>query len=155
MLLLLLGLSNQYLIFKNMNYKNTIYAFLVVIVLIGGVLFLKSRENVQNSDIKISKTVTSGDNIEMKDGKQIINIDVKGGYWPRKTVAKAGVPTVIRFKTNNTFDCSLSVRLPSEGVSKILSQTGSSEIEVGTSTVGQFFGTCGMGMYSFEIDFQD
>ena len=140
-----------------MGNKKTIYAILIVAMLVSGLIFLLNKSDNKNivSTNQGSSTVrsTSGDNVVTKDGKQIIDIDVKGGYWPRKTVAKAGIPTIIRFKTNNTFDCSIAVRLPSKGVSKMLSQTGSSDMDLGTSTVGQFYGTCGMGMYSFEIDF--
>ena len=131
-----------------------IYSLTIVVVLIGGSFLLKGKSSTQNTNTENSINNKVGDNIEMIDGKQIISIDVKGGYWPRKTVAKAGVPTVIKFNTNNTFDCSLSLRLPSKGINKIVPQTGSSEVDIGTSTPGQFFGTCGMGMYSFEIEFK-
>ncbi|MFA6227513.1 MAG: cupredoxin domain-containing protein [Candidatus Paceibacterota bacterium] len=135
-----------------MENKNIIISILITAMLVGGAIFFVGREN--NSDMNVNQGVLiSGDNILIENGRQIIDIDVKGGYWPRKTVAKAGIPTIIRFKTSSTFDCSLSVRLPSEGIRKILPQTGSSDIDIGTSTAGQFFGTCGMGMYSFEIDF--
>jgi plastocyanin domain-containing protein len=139
-----------------MENKNTIYAILIAAVLISGSMFFFRQKNDSSANTnKVTSTSNNaaGDNVLLQNGKQIVNIDVKGGYWPRKTVAKSGIPTIVRFKTNNTFDCSLSVRLPSEGIRKILPQTGSSDIDIGISTAGQFFGTCGMGMYSFEIDF--
>jgi plastocyanin domain-containing protein len=93
-------------------------------------------------------------NVSVVDGKQIIEITAKGGYQPRKSVAKAGIPTVIRFNTSGTFDCSSSIRIPSLGISKILPQTGSTDIDIGSPTVATLKGTCGMGMYPFEVDFQ-
>ena len=129
-----------------MKYKNILFSTITFLLIIGGALIFV---NQNNKNIEIG----GGDNVAVKDNKQVIEIDAKGGYSPRKTLAKAGIPTIIRFKTSNTFDCSIAVRLPSKGVSKILPQTGSSDIDLGTSTVGQFYGTCGMGMYSFEIDF--
>ena len=93
-------------------------------------------------------------NVTVVDGKQIIEIDVKGGYKPGKSIAKAGVPTIIRFKTNGTFDCSSSIRIPSLNVSQALPQTGATDIDAGTSTAGILQGTCGMGMYRFEVEFR-
>ncbi len=93
------------------------------------------------------------DNVTIVDGKQIIEIDVKGGYSPAKSIAKAGIPTVVRFKTSRTFDCSASVRIPSLGFSKILPQSGFTEVEIGSQEPKTLQGMCGMGMYGFSIDF--
>jgi plastocyanin domain-containing protein len=134
-----------------MENKNTIYAILIVAVLIGGAIIFTGRGNSSNTGVAISDRA-SNSNVELNNGVQVITIDVKGGYWPKKTMAKAGIPTTIRFVTNNTFDCSRSLRLPSLGTNKMLPQTGNTDIDIG-STQGKFFGSCGMGMYSFEIDF--
>jgi sulfite exporter TauE/SafE len=96
----------------------------------------------------------SGDNVTIVDGVQIVEIQARGGYWPRKTVAQAGIPTVIRFNTTGTFDCSSSVRIPSLGISKILPQSGATDIEIGTQATSTLQGTCGMGMYPFEVSFR-
>jgi uncharacterized protein len=96
----------------------------------------------------------TADNVAVVEGKQIIEISAKGGYQPRKSAATAGVPTVVRFTTRGTFDCSSFVRIPSLGVSKMLPQTGSTDIDIGTPQPGTLKGSCGMGMYQFEIAFQ-
>ncbi len=96
---------------------------------------------------------TDGSNVTMEEGKQVVSIDAKGGYLPRVSVAKAGIPTVVRFNTSGTFDCSAAVRMPSVGVSKILPQTGTTDIDIGVQESGLFEGSCGMGMYPFEIRF--
>ena len=93
-------------------------------------------------------------NVSIVDGKQIIEINTKGGYSPKLSEAKAGMPTTLRFKTNGTFDCSSSVRLPSMNISKILPNTGSTDIDLGTQKLGTLSGTCGMGMYGFAIEFK-
>lgn len=93
-------------------------------------------------------------NVSIVDGKQIIDVTVRGGYTPKKSIAKAGVPTIVRFNTSSTYDCSASIRIPSLGISKFLPATGATDIDVGTPQVSTLRGTCGMGMYSFEIDFQ-
>ncbi len=97
---------------------------------------------------------TAGQNVEVKDGVQFITINAKGGYTPTKSIAKSGIPTILRFDTNGTFDCSSSVRIPSMNISKMLPQSGSTDIDLGNPKLGTLQGTCGMGMYSFEVEFQ-
>jgi len=93
-------------------------------------------------------------NVTMVNGTQIIEITARGGYQPGTSVAKAGVPTIIRFQTNGTFDCSSSVRIASLGISKSLPQTGTTDIDIGSQSATIVRGSCGMGMYPFEINFQ-
>jgi cation transport ATPase len=40
------------------------------------------------------------------------------------------------------------------GVAKVLPQSGNTDIDAGVQQVGVLQGTCGMGMYRFEVDFQ-
>lgn len=93
-------------------------------------------------------------NVSVVDNKQIIEITAKGGYSPRKTVAKAGIPTILRFNTNSTYDCSSAVYIPSMKINANLPATGSTEIDIGTPEVSTLKVTCSMGMYSFGIEFQ-
>jgi len=127
--------------------KATIISVIVAVVLIGGAFLLAKGGNDTSQ-------VANANNVSIVDGKQIIEISAKGGYQPRKSIAKAGIPTVIRFNTKGTFDCSSSVRIPSIGISKSLPQTGSTDIDIGTQKVAILQGTCGMGMYPFEVEFQ-
>ena len=127
--------------------KATIISVIVAVVLIGGAVMLtKSGGDAGQA--------ADANNVSIVDGKQIIEITARGGYQPRKSIAKAGIPTIIRFNTKGTFDCSSSVRIPSLGISKSLPQTGSTDIDVGTQKVATLQGTCGMGMYPFEVEFQ-
>lgn len=109
--------------------------------------------NIFKIENKIEKNIFTS-NVSVVNGVQIIELKTKGGYSPRQTVAKAGVATVIRFDTNQTFDCSLSVRIPSKNISQFLPQTGSTDINIGAQPAGTFRGSCGMGMYPFEVDFR-
>ena len=129
--------------------KGTVTSIIVAVVLIGGA-FMLTKENSQTQ----ADTQVAANNVTMVDGKQIVEISAKGGYQPRKSIAKAGIPTVIRFDTNGTFDCSSSVRIPSMNISKVLPQTGSTDIDVGTQEITTLRGTCGMGMYPFEVEFK-
>lgn len=93
-------------------------------------------------------------NVSVVDGKQIIEIKAKGGYRPTHSIAKAGLPTILRINTNGTFDCSSSVRIPSMGIGQNLPLSGTTDIDLGTQKVATLQGTCGMGMYPFDIKFQ-
>lgn len=128
--------------------KETIVSIIIAVLLIGGALFFLRGDNYR------AKNTVPVNNVSMVDGKQIIEIDVKGGYSPRVSFAKAGIPTILRFNTKGTFDCSSSVRIPSINISQILPQSGSTDIDIGTQKIGTFNGTCGMGMYPFEVEFQ-
>lgn len=122
-------------------------SIVVAVILIGGAFLLTSGRNDLGQAV-------SANNVSIVDGKQIIEITARGGYQPRKSSAKAGIPTVIRFVTKGTFDCSSSVRIPSMNISRLLPQTGSTDIDVGSGAVGTLQGSCGMGMYPFEVEFQ-
>lgn len=104
-----------------------------------------------------SKTKNSGEivqNSEIRDGIQYITIDAKGGYSPKLSTAKAGIPTKLIVKTNGTYDCSASLVIRDVGFHKILPQTGETEIDIGTKNIGETLqGLCSMGMYSFAVNF--
>ena len=91
-------------------------------------------------------------NVATVNGTQIITINAKGGYRPEDSTAKAGVPTILRFQTNGTFDCSSVIRIPSLGISKTLPSSGATDIAVGPLQPGMLQGTCGMGMYRFNVE---
>ena len=125
---------------------NIFSSILIVGVLIVGAFMLMNRGSVT--------PVANGNNVSVVDGKQIINLTAKGGYAPVKSIAKAGVPTILRVVTNGTYDCSSYVRIPSMNLGQSLSSSGATDIDLGSPQVGILHGTCGMGMYPFEIDFQ-
>ncbi len=128
--------------------KSTIISIIVAGVLIGGAFMLTKNAGS-------TEPVVNVNNVVIVDGKQIITINAKSGYEPRKSIARAGIPTVIRFDTSGTFDCSSSVRIPSMDISQVLPQTGSTDIDIGTQKVATLEGTCGMGMYPFEVEFKN
>lgn len=128
--------------------KSSAIAILGAALLIGGAIYFTSRNTPQ------VVTDTPVNNVSMVDGKQIIDVSVKGGYRPNVTTAKAGIPTILRFNTNGTYDCSSAVRIPSMGISKNLPPSGSTDIDLGSPLVATLQGVCGMGMYSFQIKFQ-
>lgn len=126
--------------------KPTVISVTLALALIGGA-FMLTRSG--------GEVVIDANNVTVVDGKQVIEIKAKGGYQPRKSIAKAGLPTVLRFKTNGTFDCSSSVRIPRMNISKVLPQTGTTDIDIGTFQTEVLQGACSMGMYPFEVEFQN
>jgi len=124
----------------------TIAIGVIALVLLGGGVFIWGL-NLP------SGTSTSVDNVSMVDGRQIVEITAKGGYQPKVSQAKANLPTMLRFKTEGTFDCSSSVRISSLGVEKTLPQSGTTDIDIGLAEAGVLQGSCGMGMYPFAVNF--
>ncbi|TSA44724.1 hypothetical protein D4R51_03230 [bacterium] len=123
-------------------------SILIAAVIIGGAILFAQGGSPQGS------TNAPANNVSIVGGKQIIEITAKGGYRPGNSAAKAGIPTILRFNTNGTFDCSSAVRIPSMNITKFLPQSGSTDIDIGTPQLGTVLGTCGMGMYRFQIDFK-
>lgn len=130
--------------------KGIIITLLIVTVFVGGVALVASKSSNENS----LASTGSVNNVTVVDGIQLIDLKVKGGYSPQKSIAQAGLPTVLRFNTNGTFDCSSSVRIPSLNIDKFLPQTGELQVDIGIQSAGVFRGFCSMGMYPFEIDFR-
>ncbi len=130
--------------------KNAPIYIIIVAILIGG-LILISGQNFSKDDSDSSEN----GNVSVVDGKQIIVINAKGGYSPRTTVAKAGLPTVVRIETNSTFDCSSALVIPSMDYRKNLPPSGETNIDVVPQEAGAVLnGLCAMGMYNFQIIFE-
>jgi plastocyanin domain-containing protein len=108
------------------------------------------------SNFSVNKqTSNEEENSSVKDGVQYVTIVARGGYTPKKSFAKAGLPTKLVVKTNGTYDCSASLVINSLNYRKMLPNTGETLIDVGTPKVGDILqGVCGMGMYSFTINFR-
>jgi plastocyanin domain-containing protein len=102
-------------------------------------------------------TVVTDDNsaVSMQDGVQVIDLTAKGGYTPKFVEAKAGVATELRVATQGTFDCSASLVILELDYDSILEPTGVETIAIAANKAqGTLEGTCGMGMYDFEIAFK-
>lgn len=131
-----------------MNKISSIIITLALVIGIG-IVFLggsKSKNSIATSQ--------ETQNIEIKDGIQYITINAKGGYSPKISTAKAGIPTKLIVKTNGTYDCSAALVIRSVGFQKILDQTGEEVIDLGTPKAGQpLQGLCSMGMYNFAVNF--
>ncbi|MDP1719089.1 MAG: cupredoxin domain-containing protein [bacterium] len=115
-------------------------------VVIGFVL-VSNKE--QGTNMPVQK-----DNVSVVNGRQIVQINARGGYSPRITSAKAGIPTTIKMETKGTFDCSAALVIPAFGFRTFLPATGETLIEVPAQQPGSTLqGRCAMGMYGFVIKF--
>jgi plastocyanin domain-containing protein len=122
-----------------------------------GIFFIGSSKGNNNGNVSNTNKIStdSVQNSEIKDGVQYITIDAKGGYSPKVSTAKAGIPTKLIVRTNGTYDCSAALSIRSVGFQKVLNRTGEETIDLGTPVEGTpIRGVCGMGMYSFVINFE-
>ncbi len=126
--------------------KQTIPAIIATLILVIGVVVLLRTTGGASSSNVSSQTLV--------DGKQVITMEAKGGYYPKDIQAKANMPLVLKMKTDSTFDCSSALRIPAINYSKHLPSSGETEIEIPAQKSGTSIqGLCSMGMYNFTINF--
>lgn len=127
--------------------KPALFVVTVGLIISLGVIIIRGS----NTNDAINQPIN---NVEIRDGIQYITINTKGGYSPKISTAKAGIPTKLIMKTDGTFDCSASLAIKSIGYQKILSRNGEEVIDIGIRKAGDpFQGVCSMGMYNFSINF--
>lgn len=117
-----------------------------------GIIIARDPQIKSNSN---DNTILPVSNVEIKDGIQYITVNAKGGYFPRLSNGKAGIPTKLIIKTQGTYDCSAYLVINSLGYKGMLPSNGEKIIDAGTPNSDTLLrGTCGMGMYSFGIEFK-
>jgi len=86
------------------------------------------------------------------DGIQRMMIEAHNtGYSPSALTARAGVPTELTIRTDNTQGCTRAIVMSSFGVQKVLPATGDTRVGLGDLEPGTHRYTCGTGMYSGSI----
>ncbi|HUP68378.1 MAG TPA: sulfite exporter TauE/SafE family protein [Acidimicrobiales bacterium] len=86
------------------------------------------------------------------DGIQRITIEARNtSYSPSAMTVRAGVPTELTIRTDNTQGCTRAIVMSSFGVQKVLPATGDTLVDLGSLEPGTYRYTCGMGMYSGSI----
>lgn len=126
--------------------KSIILSLVVSLALIGGTTYFVLKSPTSSGGAEQSK------NVEVREGVQYVTITARGGYSPRVSDIKAGMPTKLVVKTNGTFDCSAALVVRSVGFQKILQSTGEEVIDLGVPKAGEKIqGVCSMGMYSFQL----
>lgn len=128
--------------------KRIALSIIVATIIIAGALLYGSASRDRNLTGAVPATESGG--------VQVIDIAARAGYTPRLSVAKAGVETVLRVSTKETYDCSVSLVIPKLKYQKFLPPNGVEEIRIPAAQAkGTLNGLCSMGMYSFKIVFQD
>lgn len=126
---------------------------IAIAVIVGGLL-VAGAVMFSGGDKSATNNIASVENVVVEEGKQVVTLSAKGGYSPRVSQAKADIPTVLKMETKATFDCSSALSIPALGYQGNLPPNGVTEIEVPPQIAGtKLRGSCGMGMYNFEIDF--
>jgi plastocyanin domain-containing protein len=129
--------------------KSIFISVVVSGLLIGGAFWFASGEQyTENVSVEVPTAIVT-------NGTQFIDISAKGGYSPRKVMAKAGIPTILRVSTKGTFDCSASLVIPKLSYQKFLQPSGTEDITIPAEQArGILQGLCSMGMYNFQIVFK-
>src|SRR5690606_32177759 len=119
------------------NNRIILISITITAVLIFSALYFSASSG------ELKKTTEENiNNVYVEDGKQIIEVTAKGGYFPMKSIGTSGMPTILRFNTTGTFDCSSAVRIPSFNISKNLPLSGITDIDLGVSETGVLKGAC-------------
>jgi plastocyanin domain-containing protein len=127
------------------NMKGTIISVVFSLLVVGVALF---------ANFPKGSSTELAHNVSMEGDTQIVAIKATGGYQPRVSEAKAGIPTVLRVETNGTYDCSASLSVPDANFRGFLKPTGIEEIKLSPQKVGAVVkGICSMGMYNFSVNF--
>ena len=144
--------------------RGRLSAVAAVAVLAAGLMSLNAGLVLNGSPVTISgawRAVSGGQAKPVAaptpaaDGVQRILINAEDtGYSPSNVMAKAGIPTTVTFRTNNTEGCTRALLWDSFGVERVLPTTGDTAIEIGELEPGTYTYTCGMGMYEGSITAQ-
>jgi plastocyanin domain-containing protein len=134
--------------------KTKIIWMVCALALAGAAVVVSQRKSESpETPAAISSTVAQPA-ASLVEGKQLIDVAVKEGYHPKAVTAKAGVPTVLKMKTDGTYDCSTVFVIPELKMRTQLPSSGVTDVEIPAQKAGtDLMAVCGMGMYSLEIKF--
>lgn len=89
----------------------------------------------------------------LNQGRQNVTIRVQSnGYLSSATTLKRGIPVKLELVTNNVAGCTRAFTVPEYGISKVLPQTGTEEVEFTPMKTGRLAYACGMGMFTGSFD---
>jgi len=88
-------------------------------------------------------------------GRQVVEVNVRGGYDPDAIVARAGLPLRLVFTRNDDDVCSERVVFSDPRLDRRLAPTGTTIIDLPARPPGEVRFTCGMGRYRGSIEFAE
>lgn len=83
--------------------------------------------------------------------KQMVNIEVKGGYSPEKVVLKKGVPAVLNFKRDDSSTCLDHVIFSDFGINQKLPKGEVEQVKIDTNKPGEYDWSCSMNMFHGKV----
>jgi Cu+-exporting ATPase len=83
---------------------------------------------------------------QVEDGRQVVDITVKGGYSPSLIRVEAGKPVRLRFDRQENSDCTARVVFPDFRKSASLAAFGTTTLDLDVAEPGEYSWACGMNM---------
>ena len=123
---------------------------IIGVVLVIGFFMITGLSNNNTSDAQ----GRAAQDVNTTTDQQVVEVTVSGGYYPRVIDAKAGVPTILKMKSESAYGCERAFRIPSLGIAQTLPADGETTFDLGSQRAGtRLTGSCSMGMYVFVINF--
>src|SRR5205809_6091737 len=91
----------------------------------------------------------------VKDGVQVVDVLVKGGYEPGVVRVTRGAPVRLVFDRQETSSCSEEVVLPDFGIRRFLPPFARTPVEFTPTKAGTFDISCGMSMLHGKLVVED
>lgn len=136
-----------------MTKKNITITIVTIVIVLWLVTGIKMYNKNSNSITTISSSSTAS-NVSIVSGKQEITLTVWPWYNPKISTAKADMPTVLKVVGKNAYWCESAVRIPELKYAVNLEPKGTDTVDLWIHKAGDTInGTCGMGMYNFQIKF--
>lgn len=88
---------------------------------------------------------------EVSDDKQVVDVEVSGGYSPEVVTLKKGVPATLNFTRKDASSCLDRVVFSDFGINKELPQNEQQSIKIDTTKSGEFQWACGMDMFHGKL----
>jgi plastocyanin len=83
---------------------------------------------------------------QIQDGRQVVDITVKGGYSPSLIRVQAGTPVQLRFHRQENSDCTARVVFPDLRKSASLAAFGTTTMDLAIDQPGEYGWACGTNM---------
>ncbi|OGG00576.1 hypothetical protein A2Y99_02580 [Candidatus Gottesmanbacteria bacterium RBG_13_37_7] len=113
-----------------------------------------TETTIKDTPDSTTETALTETTTTTSDTKQIIEVTVKGGYYPQEIKAKAEVSTILRLKSVGAIGCERTLIFPQFNISNILPEYGITDFNLDTRNKGaEIIGVCSMEMYYFKITF--
>ncbi|MGF2384600.1 cupredoxin domain-containing protein [Lentilactobacillus otakiensis] len=97
------------------------------------------------------KHEVAAENAEVTDDRQVVDVEVKGGYSPEVIILKKGVPATLNFTRKDSSSCLDRVVFSDFGINQALPQDEKQSVEIDTDKPGEFQWACGMDMFHGKL----